>query len=730
MGVAATPSSERRFGAFGGVFTPCTLTILGVIMFLRFGQVVGNAGIWQALLIVLLAKTITLITALSLSAIAANSRVEGGGAYFMISRSLGIEAGGAIGLVFYISQAISVALYVIGFSEVLLATVPGLPGDLRVVGSVVNIAVLACVYIGAGWTIKLQYLILALLGLAIGSFLIGAVGAIDTAHVQGNWRPTYAEGEGFFTMFALFFPAVTGVMAGANMSGDLRDPARAIPRGTLAAIAATGLVYIALILLLGVTASWRELRAESLILARIAVWSPAILIGVFAATLSSALGSMMGAPRILQAMAKDGIDDRLRPFAVAGGRQREPRRAMLLSFVIAQAGVMIGDLDAIAPIITMFFLITYGALNLATFAESFTGNPSWRPTFRWSHWATALAGALLCLATMFVIDPAWATAAILVMFLIYRWLQRQNLESTWGDVYSGAALERVRRNLLFLEQERYHAKNWRPTILALGVAREDRLHLAAFSRWLAGPHGILYFGQVVIGPAEHLAERQANHEKVLRRLIAGQELEAFAAVTCAGDLPTGVNALVQCTGVGALRPNLVLFGWNEDPQRRERFAAAVRTVRRLQRSVVILRETEARDPWQAPPGPIDVWWWGRDNGPLMLLLAHLLIRNDGWRARAIRLLRMVPDAAAVEQTRDHLHQLSREARIPTVIHVEIGNDFSATVSRVSGDSALVILGLRDPLEAGDDLLCGVQDIVANLPRVLLVHSAGGMSLGA
>ncbi|MFW5859620.1 MAG: amino acid permease [Planctomycetota bacterium] len=730
MGVAAATASRRRFGAFGGVFTPCTLTILGVIMFLRFGQVVGNAGIWQALLIVILAKTITLLTALSLSAIATNSRVEGGGAYFMISRSLGIEAGGAIGFVFFLSQAISVALYVIGFSEALLATVPGLPGDLRVVGSVVNLAVLICVYIGAGWTIKLQYVILGLLGLAIGSFLIGAVGAVDPGYLKGNWRPTYAAGEGFFTMFALFFPAVTGVMAGANMSGDLRDPARAIPRGTLAAIGATGLVYIALILLLGVTASWRDLRSESLILARIAIWSPAILIGVFAATLSSALGSMMGAPRILQAMAKDGIDERLRPFAVAGGRHREPRRAIALSFVIAQAGVMIGDLNAIAPIITMFFLITYGALNLATFAESFTGNPSWRPTFRWSHWTTALAGALLCLATMFVIDPVWATGAILVMFLIYQWLQRQNLESTWGDVYSGAALERVRRNLLFLDQERYHAKNWRPTILALGVAREDRLHLAAFSRWLAGPHGILYFGQVVIGPPERHAERQTNHEKVLRRLIAEQELEAFAAVTCAADLSAGVNALVQCTGVGALRPNLVLFGWNEDPERRERFAAAVRTVRRLQRSVVILRETEDRDPWQAPPGPIDVWWWGRDNGPLMLLLAHLLIRNDGWRPRAIRLLRMVPDAAAVQRTHEHLQQLSREARIPTVIHVVIGTDFRATVSRVSGDSALVILGLRDPLDTGDDLLGGMKEVVSGLPRVLLVHSAGGMSLGA
>ena len=220
----ATPTG--RFGAFGGVFTPCTLTILGVIMFLRYGQVVGNAGVWAAMGIVLAAKTITTLTALSLSAIATNTRVRGGGAYFLISRSLGIEFGGAIGLVFFVAQAVSVAMYVIGFSEALLAAFPGVGLSIRVIGTAVNAVVFACVLIGAGWTIKLQYGILALLGLSLVSFFGGAFSNGSMETLRTNLSPGFTGGASLWTMFALFFPAATGIMAGANMSGDLRDRRR------------------------------------------------------------------------------------------------------------------------------------------------------------------------------------------------------------------------------------------------------------------------------------------------------------------------------------------------------------------------------------------------------------------------------------------------------------------------------------------------------------------------
>ena len=285
---------------FGGVFTPCTLTILGVIMFLRFGYVVGHAGILETLVIIGAATLITLLTTLSLSAIVTNTEVKGGGAYFLISRSLGAEFGGAIGLVFFVAQAISVAMYVIGFSEAVVASV--LPGQSKLlIATICNIFVFGCVFRGAGWTIRLQYFILAILLASLGSFYAGAIPEFDSEVFDENWGNRFSADsqESIFTMFALFFPAVTGIMAGANMSGDLRDPSKAIPTGTLLSIVFTGAIYFSLALLMGGAREASVLSnygGDSMVIAEISAVPFLITAGVFAATLSSALGSMMGAP--------------------------------------------------------------------------------------------------------------------------------------------------------------------------------------------------------------------------------------------------------------------------------------------------------------------------------------------------------------------------------------------------------------------------------------------------
>ena len=285
--------NESKFGTFAGVFTPCTLTILGVIMFLRFGQVVGQAGLIQALAIVVIANVITLLTSFSLSAIATNTRVKGGGAYFLISRSLGVEYGGAIGLVFFLAQAISVAMYVIGFTEAFLGAFPSVQLSMPVLASIVNVIIFVCVMIGAGWAIKIQYGILVVLALSLVSFFGGAFGDASLTRFTANFHSSYLPSENIFTMFALFFPAVTGIMAGANMSGDLKDPARSIPLGTLWSVAVTAIVYVAMALMLAAAAPQTELIENNLVVSSLA-WSPALVTaGIFAATLSSAIGSML-----------------------------------------------------------------------------------------------------------------------------------------------------------------------------------------------------------------------------------------------------------------------------------------------------------------------------------------------------------------------------------------------------------------------------------------------------
>ncbi len=410
-------------------------------------------------------------------------------------------------------------------------------------------------------------------------------------------------------------------------------------------------------------------------------WSESlILAGVFAATLSSALGSMMGAPRILQAMAKDRVFRRLTVFARGSGPSNEPRRATVLSFGIAQAGILLGDLDAIAPMITRFFMITYGALSAATFVEAISNNPSYRPAFRFSHWSTSLAGALGCAVAMFVIDPLWAVIAIVGMAVVYGFLTFKDLEATWGDVHGGSMLERAPRSLVALEQERYHPKNWRPAVLALGVGRDDRIHLAAFSRWIAGPLGLLILGHVLVAEPDAYLERHVTHRRLLRTFIVDNDLEAFPAVTVAQTF-----------------------------------------VRRHQRG--------EDDPWTPPQGHIDVWWRGQANGSLMLLLALLVRKNDGWIGRQIRLIRMIEKDAGREGSLAHLAQLSEGARITVTPVVVVGSQFRPALLEHSSSSALVIVGFDLPAEPNEGAFLDRLDaLTRDVPRVMFVRSAGDMSL--
>lgn len=733
MGESKPGAIPTKFGTFGGVFTPSTLTILGVIMFLRFGQVVGQSGIANAIVIVLCAKLITTLTALSISAIATNTRVQGGGAYFLISRSLGVEFGGAIGVVFFLAQAISVSMYVIGFTEAVLNLFPD-AGSARSIASSVNLVVFICVYIGAGWTIKLQYGILAVLVLSIISFFAGAVPTASLEMLQANMKPAYPPGQNVFIVFALFFPAVTGIMAGVNMSGDLTSPSKSIPRGTLAAIAFTGLIYVVMAVLLGASRPQSELIDNSFIMLDIA-WSPLLInAGIFAATLSSALGSMMGAPRILQALARDNIFPRLKPFAKGAGTSNEPRNAVVLTFIIAEVGILLGDLNAIAPVITMFFMVTYGTINLACFYESITNNPSYRPTFKASHWITALLGAVGCAAVMVLMAPIPAIASIVAMAGLHWFIGRKEIRARWGNVSSGVAFERARKSLLKLEEEKYHPKNWRPTVLALSGGAWQRNHLAEFGYLLTAGHGILTLAQIIQGDVEDKVERRRQGETKLRKYIVENELEAFSSVVVENDLLKGVQALLQCSGIGGFKPNTILLGWSEDLERRVQFFKILRLSLELNRSIIMIRSAgdEKHILWSTPPsGTIDIWWKGGRNGALQLVLAHLLVQNSQWRRHQIRVLLGVSKRSDAEKSEIRIRELLETARVKATPLVIATDDIPKELQSQSATAAVVFMGFEPPKEGAEDpFMDDLLSQIGDLKNVILVSSAGNTSLTA
>ncbi len=301
------------------------------------------------------------------------------------------------------------------------------------------------------------------------------------------------------------------------------------------------------------------------------------------------------------------------------------------------------------------------------------------------------------------------------------------------------AFERARKSLLRLEDQAYHPKNWRPVVLALSGTGWTRPHLAVYGHWLTAGHGILSLAHIVHADIDDHAERQARYETTLRKFIRREELQAFPAVVIAEHLSSGIESLLQCHGIGGLRPNTVLMGWPHDVSRADVFGANLRLISRFGRSIVCARfreesvidASEEDETWDVPAGTIDVWWRGMANGELLLLLAHLLHRNPEWRNNPVRILRIVSSASAVGEVRNHLVDLAASSRIEADPVVVIADNVAKAIQQASANSAITLLGF-DPPGPGQETVFyeAMERIAGSLPRVLIVRSGGGMELAS
>ena len=716
----SNPSSaqqDKGMGTFGGVYTPSILTILGVIMYLRFGWVVGNVGLIGTLLIVTLSTAITFLTSLSISAIATDKVVRAGGAYYMISRSLGIESGGAVGIPLYFAQAISVALYTIGFAESVVETFPQLNQQLVALITTVLVAILAIK--SASIAIKIQYFIMAAIALSLLSLLLGK--PLEATEIE-MWGAPDRFSEPFWTVFAVFFPAVTGIMAGVNMSGDLRDSRRSIPMGTLAAVGTGYVIYMALPVVLAMRADAKTLIAEPLIMQQIALWGPAILLGVWGATLSSAIGSILGAPRVLQALARDGILPRwLRFLGKGSSSEDEPQIATVVTLGFVLIAVAVGELNLIAPVLSMFFLTTYLVLNLAAGIESLLRSPSFRPSFR-VHWSLSLLGAIGCLVVMVLINAVAAVMAAIIILSVYIWLERRELQSAWGDVRQGIWMALVRQGVLQLDYKP-DPKNWRPHILVLSGAPTRRWNLIELAKNLA--HNRSLFTVTTVLPSGSCdANQQTEMEATIREYLQQREVQGLVRVVTAPDPFTGAERLVEAYGLGPFVPNTILLGDNEEPTRRERYCQMIVNLHQARRNVVVLREAGDRGFGRCQQ--IDVWWGGLEaNGGLMLILAYLLLTSREWRNAEIHLKLVVPNDAAAETAHSNINAMIQELRIkalPQVIVAE-GRQFAEILRSSSQRADIVFLGMAHPGNNFIDYYERLHATTTGLPTTVFVLAA-------
>jgi amino acid transporter len=711
---------------------------------MRGSFVVGMAGIGAALVILLIAKSITMLTSISISAVSTNTEIRGGGAYFMISRVLGPEFGGAIGIALFAAQALSIPFYILGFTEALALSFPALGPYFLVITIATATLLFIISYVGAGWAIKTQYFIMLILGLSIIALLGGAAAAFSPEVFSENMSGGYAlisgenagnGGFSFWIVFAIFFPAVTGILAGVNMSGDLKDPAKSIPRGTLWSVAVGFVIYLAFIILVGGAFSRTDLVGKPFdVLKDNALFGMGFLVaaGVFAATLSSALGSCLGAPRILQAVSRDRILKPLRPFAAGSIKGDEPRRAAVLSFVITLAVLAWaggdaggGALNAVAAVITMFFLYTYGMINLAAFIEAFGRNPSFRPRFRFFHWVTALLGAIGCVGVAFLIDPVAAGIACLVITGLLLYIRTRQLKSAFGDARRGFVYSSVRRNLIRLASMEEDPKNWRPTILVFSGNPATREGLVTYAVWLESGRGIVLLANILIGSPEKFDQHRIAALKQLGNFCKERNIHAFPLVVVSDDIEHGALMLLQAASVGPIRPNLTAFGWKSDPNGLEKLVRYLRLSSKMQMSLVLLRQKDLTPP----PGQkrIDVWWRGRKNGGLMVILAFLLSRNWEWTRSRIRIIRVVENEAGREPAEDALQDLIDKARVDATSHAIVSDKpFPEILHEQSADAACVFLGFECP-ETGEVYRWHAfyEKLLKNMPTTVLVSSFAG-----
>ena len=689
-----TDPGDGRLGTFLGVYTPTVLTILGVIMYLRFGWVAGQVGLAKTILIVVIANVITLITTLSFSAIATNFRVGVGGAYYIISRSLGLEFGGAIGLPLFLSQVFSVTLYAFGLAESLRIIWPDLP--IQPVAFGVILAVGALALRGASLAMRAQIPIMILIGISLLSL---AAGVLIGPRVD-VLEPDRGAVPGFWVVFAVFFPAVTGVMAGLGLSGDLRNPIRSIPRGALAATVTGFVIYLAIPFLLVTGASPEALRADPLIWTTIALFgAPFILPGLWGAIFSSAVGSILGAPRTLQALADDGLAPRFLGRSKHG--TREPVTGLIVALLIALAAVLLGDLNAVAPVVTMFFLTVYGMVNLVAAVETLSGDPSWRPRIA-VPWPVCLIGALGCFAVMFLIDARAALGAIIVEIVLWSLLARRERQAGFGDIRRDIYEALIRWSLVRLARRPMTPRNWRPHLLAFVDHAEKRLDLIRFATWLSQGRGIVTVCELVVGDIKSEEVSGLMLERRIQRLLDREELVAFGEVDIVRDVVSGIVDVSQANGLAGFDSNTIVLGLPRTTERLVEFLRVVNSLERVNKSVLIGRVQPGLIPRGDEERTIHVWWGGlQRNGDLMLLLAHLITRNPEWRSANIEIHSIASSEMMREHTEKQLSQLIPAIRISADVHVRLQTkDVSVrtVIHEVSAEADIVFLGLAPPDE--------------------------------
>jgi amino acid transporter len=705
-----------KFGTFAGVFRPTVMTIVGVILFVREGWVVGNAGLLGAWLIMGLAFAIVTLTALSMSCITTNIRIGAGGAYSIISQSLGLEVSGSVALPLFLAQAIAVTMYIFGFREGIVWIMEDIWGELLVSTFVIDAVtfglVLVITFISTRFAFRVLSVILVVMIAAIGSVL-GTFFFADTFQyaptLWGNFPGAPEDGfqgTSFWVVFAVFFPAATGIMAGANMSGDLQEPRRAIPRGTLAAIGVSFVLYMLLAFWLSVVAPPNELVRNYTVMIDYALAPSLVVAGLLGATFSSALSSMVGAPRILQALGDQNVFPYGDWFA-AQDEAGEPRNALIITAIIVGATILFRDLNAIAPMITMFFLIAYLMINLVVLIEQTLNMVSFRPRFEIPRWVPLL-GTVGCMFAMFIISPSFGLIALTLVLGVYVYLTRRQINAPHGDIRSGlfvALAEWAAKSTSGLPTENERA--WKPNMLLPFQDPREVRGTFGLVRDIAHPRGsVAMLGLESGGNSESMESTVAEMGKAFH----DQGVYARWSTGTTDNFAHGVRTSIDTMAGMFFRPNYLFMRLPEKEERKQEVAEIVRKASRYSLGVGLFQSEPVAElgsrsiinVWMRPETLQTEIQFELGNVDLALLTAYKLKTN--WDADA-RIVTAVEDADQAESAREFLENLVELGRLSDFEILIEESEFRTAIDRVPhADVDLFGLGEEPDFEFIDEMV--------------------------
>ena len=672
---------KANFGT-APVFMTAISTILGAILYLRFGYAVAHTGFIGAIAIIIIGHLVTIPTALAVAEIATNRKVQGGGAYYIISRSFGLNIGAAIGVALFLSQAISVAFYVIAFaeafipfSEFLIESYPFLADystfllDKQLIGIIMMIFLsILMLTKGANIGMNLLYYVVAILFASLIMFFMGKpIEGHNLADV--DFFSSISSPDSFFYVFTIIFPAFTGIAAGLGLSGDLKDPKTSIPKGTLLATAVGIIVYVAVALKLVLSASLDDLASDQLIMSRIAIWGPIIPIGLGCAAISSALGSVMVAPRTLQALGVDKIFPTLILNTWLSKNKKgtiEPMNASLVSCLIAFFFVVIGDINLVAEVIAMFFMVTYGAICLISLLEHFSADPSYRPTFR-SRWYISLLGAVLSFWLMFKMNATYALTSVIFMALIYIYISKYN-PSRGGIIklFKGVLFQLSRQLQIFVRKKEYNSADdhWRPFAICISDITLQNRDAFDFMRWVSHKYGFgthMHFIEGYLNKESHLQSQKTLTK--LHRLAEGSKSKVYLDTIISPSYTSAIAQVIQLASISGKGHNLIVLEFERG--KKEKLEQIIKNHHLLTATdldVCILSSTYRSFGYNRE---IHIWISADDyqDSNLEILLGYILLGHDNWKDATIKIYSIYTEGT-IENQKERLLNLIQKGRLP------------------------------------------------------------------